>query len=417
VKAALLCLSPQLQGEGSLVIDFKPDIAARQDAWIALRRDLHRQPELGFALPRTAGIVAGRLHDLGLEVQTGIGESGVVAVLEGAADGPTVLVRADMDALPIQEENEVPYASQTAGVMHACGHDGHTAIALAVAELLSARRAELAGRVKFVFQPAEEIGRGAQAMIAAGALQAPAPQVSLGLHLWNEMPVGAVALVDGPMMAAAGDMTITVRGRGGHGALPHETRDPIVAACQIVSALQTIVSRNVRPTEVAVVSVTEFKAGDSFNVIPASARLRGTIRAFHNEMIALLGERVQAISQDIAAALGCQAEVTVEQLTLPVVNDAGVNERLRAVFQAVAPGVQLIRDFQTMAAEDMSYFLEAVPGTFFFVGSANPERGLDYPHHHPRFDFDEAAIPLAVELLAAAVASYVLPGVQPDRAK
>lgn len=399
------------------MIDFKAHIAARQDAWIALRRDLHRHPELGFALPRTAGIVAERLHELGLEVQTGVGESGVVAVLDGAADGPTVLVRADMDALPIQEENEIPHASQTAGVMHACGHDGHTAIALAVAELLSARRAELAGRVKFIFQPAEEIGRGAQAMIAAGALQAPAPEISLGLHLWNDMPVGFLALVDGPMMAAAGDITITIHGRGGHGALPHETRDPIVAGCQVVSALQTIVSRNVRPTEVAVVSVTEFKAGDSFNVIPSSARLRGTIRAFQSEVIALLGERVRAISQDIAAALGCQAEVTVEQLTLPVVNDAGVNERLRAVFQAVAPGVQLIRNFQTMAAEDMSYFLEAAPGTFFFVGSANPERGLDYPHHHPRFDFDEAAIPLAVELLAAAVASYVLPGAQPDRAE
>ncbi|MCZ7540903.1 MAG: amidohydrolase [Anaerolineae bacterium] len=399
------------------MIDFKPRIAARQDAWIALRRDLHRHPELGFALPRTAGIVAGRLRELGLEVRTGVGESGVVALLEGAADGPTVLVRADMDALPIQEENEVPYASQTAGVMHACGHDGHTAIALAVAELLSAHRADLAGRVKFVFQPAEEIGRGAQAMIAAGALQAPAPQVSLGLHLWNDMPVGAVALVDGPMMAAACDMTIAIQGRGGHGALPHETRDPIVAGSQIVSALQTVVSRNVHPSEVAVVSVTEFRAGDSFNVIPASARLRGTIRAFRGEVIALLEERVRAISEDIAAALGCRAEVTVEQVTLPVVNDAGVNERLAAVFQAVAPGVRLIRDFQTMAAEDMSYFLEAVPGSFFFVGSANPERGLNYAHHHPRFDFDEAAIPLAVELMAAAVASYVLPGAQPEHAK
>ncbi|MEB2286499.1 MAG: amidohydrolase [Anaerolineae bacterium] len=397
--------------------DFKPRIAARQDAWIALRRDLHRHPELGFQEVRTAEIVATTLHNLGLEVQTGVGQTGVVALLEGAADGPTVLVRADMDALPIQEENEVPYASQTAGVMHACGHDGHTAIALAVAELLSAHRAELAGRVKFVFQPAEEIGRGAQAMIAAGALQAPVPQVSLGLHLWNEVSVGAVALVDGPMMAAACDMTITIQGRGGHGALPHETRDPIVAGCQIVSALQTIVSRNVRPTEVAVVSVTEFKAGDSFNVIPASARLRGTLRAFRTEMIALLEERVRAVSEEIAAALGCQAEVAVEQVTLPVINDTGVNGRLAAAFRAVAPDVRLIRNFQTMAAEDMSYFLEAVPGAFFFVGSANPQRGLDYPHHHPRFDFDEAAIPLAAELLATAVASYILPGALPERAE
>lgn len=392
------------------MIGFKSQIEARQSAWIALRRDLHQHPELGFDLPRTAGVVAERLRAFGLEVQTGVGQSGVIGVLEGATAGPTVLVRADMDALPIQEENAVPYASQTPGVMHACGHDGHTAIALAVAELLSEQRDRMAGRVKFVFQPAEEIGRGAQAMIEDGALSNPAPDVCLGLHLWNEMPVGIVALVDGPMMAAAGDVSITIRGRGGHGALPHETRDPIVAGSQIVTALQTIVSRNVRPTDVAVVSITEFKAGDSFNVIPETARLRGTIRAFRPDVIELLGQRVRLIAQDIAAALGCQAQVHVEQLTLPVINDASVNARLRLLFQQVAPGVQLLHDVKTMAAEDMSYFLDAVPGTFFLVGSANPDRGLDYPHHHPRFDFDEAALPLAIELMAEAVASYVLTG-------
>jgi len=395
------------------VIGFKTQIAARQSAWIALRRDLHQHPELGFDLPRTAGIVADRLRALGLEVQTGVGRSGVIGLLEGTADGPTVLVRADMDALPIQEENAAPYASQTPGVMHACGHDGHTTIALAVAELLSERRPQMAGRVKFVFQPAEEIGRGAQAMIEDGALLNPAPDVCLGLHLWNEMPVGIVALVDGPMMAAAGDITITVRGRGGHGALPHETRDPIVAACQIVTALQTIVSRDVRPTDVAVVSITEFKAGDSFNIIPETAQLRGTIRAFRPEVIELLGQRARTIAQGVASALGCQADVHVEQLTLPVVNDASVNARLRPLFQQVAPAAQIIGDVKTMAAEDMSYFLNAVPGTFFFVGSANPERGLDYPHHHPRFDFDEAALLLAIELLAEATASYVLPDPSP----
>jgi len=391
------------------VIGFKSQIEARQGAWIALRRDLHQHPELGFELPRTAAVVAERLRALGLEVQTGVGRSGVIGLLEGAAAGPTVLVRADMDALPVQEENAVPYASQTPGVMHACGHDGHTAVALAVAELLSERRAQMTGRVKFVFQPAEEIGRGAQAMIEDGALSDPAPEVCLGLHLWNEMPVGFVALVDGPMMAAAGDISITVRGRGGHGALPHETRDPIVAGSHIVTALQTVVSRSVRPTDVAVVSITEFKAGDSFNVIPETAQLRGTIRAFRPEVIELLGQRTREIAQEVAAAFGCLAEVHVEQLTLPVVNDAAVNARLRPLFRQVAPQVQLLDGVQTMAAEDMSYFLNAVPGTFFFVGSANPERGLDYPHHHPRFDFDEAALPLAVELLAEAVASYVLP--------
>jgi amidohydrolase len=391
------------------VIDFKSQIAARQSDWIARRRDLHSHPELGFTEIRTAGIVANELAHLGLEVQTGVGQTGVVAVLEGDADGPTVLVRADMDALPIHEENEVDYVSQTPGVMHACGHDGHTTVLLAVAELLSAQRARIAGRVKFVFQPAEEIGRGALAMIDDGVLFDPAPEVALGLHLWNEVPLGAVALVDGPMMASAGDFQVKVTGRGGHGGIPHEARDPIVAASQIVLALQTIVSRNLKPTEAGVVSVTTFKAGDSFNVIPPAVLLRGTVRAFKTEVMALLTGRIRDIAEGIAESMGCSAEVYVEQLTLPVVNTPEVNARLRPVFEQVAPDVRLLDDFRMMVAEDMSYFLDKLPGTFFLVGSANPQRHLDYPHHHPRFDFDEAAIPLAVELLAAAVASYVLP--------
>ncbi len=391
------------------MIDFKPQIAARRSDWIARRRDLHSHPELGFNEIRTAGIVANELSRLGLEVQTGVGQTGVVGMLEGDTDGPTVLVRADMDALPIHEENEVDYASQTPGVMHACGHDGHTTVLLAVAELLSAQRAQMAGRVKFVFQPAEEIGRGALAMIEDGVLLDPAPEVALGLHLWNEVPFGAVAVVDGPLMASAGDFQIKVTGRGGHGGIPNEARDPIVAACQIVLGLQTIVSRNLKPIEAGVVSVTTFKAGDSFNVIPPTVLMRGTIRAFKTEVMDLLSERIHAIAKGIADSMGCSAEVFIEQLTLPVINTPEVNARLRPVFARVAPEVRLIDDFRMMVAEDMSYFLDKLPGTFFLVGSANPERNLDYPHHHPRFDFDEAAIPLAVELLAAAVASYVLP--------
>lgn len=392
------------------MIDFTPRIVQRQAAWIARRRDLHQHPELGFEEVRTAGIIAQELNRLGLEVRAGVGKTGVIGLLEGSTEGPTIMVRADMDALPIQEENEAEYASCTPNTMHACGHDGHTAIALAVAELLSAHRDQMAGRVKFVFQPAEEIGLGADAMIKDGALDDPRPDVALGLHVWNEVPVGAVALIDGPMMAAAGDFSVTVSGRGGHGALPHEAHDPIVAASQIVTALQTIVSRNINPTEVGVVSVTEFKAGDSFNVIPASARLRGTIRAFDNAVLDMLADRIRDIAGGIAAALGCTATLTVEQLTLPVINAPEVNAKLRTVFEQVAPDVQIITGFKTMAAEDMSYFLDAVPGTFFFVGSANAERGLDYPHHHPRFDFDDkAVIPLAVNLLASAVASYVIP--------
>jgi amidohydrolase len=391
------------------VIDFKPQIEARQDAWIARRRDLHQHPELGFEEVRTAGIVAETLARLGLEVQTGIGKTGVIGILEGeGGDGPTVLVRADMDALPIVEENEVDYASQTRGTMHACGHDAHTSIGLAVAELLSAERSKLKGRIKFIFQPAEELGTGASAMIADGALENPKADVALGLHLWNERPLGQVALTDGPFMAAAGDFTIRISGKGGHGALPHLTNDPVVAASQIVVALQSIVSRNVSPTDVAVVSATYLRAGETFNVIPPTAEIRGTVRAFTRDMADLLQQRVEEIATGIAQSLGCTADVEVAYLTLPVINSADVNAHIRPALERTAPDIEIVTGYRTMLAEDVSYFLDAVPGTYFFVGSANSERGLDYPHHHPRFDFDERVIPLAVDLLASAVASYVL---------
>lgn len=393
-----------------MTIDFTPQIVARQNAWIERRRDLHRHPELGFQEVRTAGIVAAALNDLGLEVQTGVGKTGVVAVLDGASDGPTVLVRADMDALPIREENTTGYVSETPGVMHACGHDAHTSIALAVAELLAARRDQIAGRVKFVFQPAEEIGRGADAMIRDGALDDPAPDVALGLHLWNEQPLGTLALTEGPFMAGAGDFTIHVRGRGGHGAAPHETRDPIVAASAIVGALQTVITRSLPPVDSAVISVTSFQAGNAFNIIPPGAELRGTIRMFRPDVRDRLVTRMREIAQGVAQAYGCSAELEVQELTLPVVNDPAVTRRLRSLFARIRPDLPQRADVRTMLAEDMSYFLDAVPGAYFFVGSADAMRDLAYPHHHPRFDFDEAVIPLAVELLAAAVASYVLPG-------
>jgi len=393
-----------------MTIDFTPQIAARQSAWIERRRDFHRHPELGFQEVRTAGIVAAALRDLGLEVQTGVGQTGVVGVLEGASGGPTVLVRADMDALPIHEENTTDYVSETPGVMHACGHDAHTTIALGVAELLSAQRAAIAGRVKFVFQPAEEIGRGADAMIRDGVLEAPAPDVAVGLHLWNTAPLGTLALTEGPFMAGAGDFTIRVHGRGGHGAAPHEARDPIVAASAIVGALQTVITRRLSPTDSAVISVTAFQAGTAFNIIPSQAELRGTIRMFRPDVRDALVTHMRDVAQNVAAAYGCTAEVDVQELTLPVVNEPDLTRRLQRLFERRHPELPQVTGVQTMLAEDMSYFLDAVPGVYFFVGSADAARDLAYPHHHPRFDFDEAVIPLAAELLAAAVASFVVPG-------
>jgi len=392
-----------------MAIDWLAHAQALRAELVARRRDLHQQPELAFEERRTASIVAAELSALGLEVQTGIGKTGVVGLLEGAQDGATVLVRCDMDALPIHEANATEYSSQVPNKMHACGHDGHVAIGLGVAKLLAAQRERLSGRVKFVFQPAEEIAAGANAMIADGVLEAPAPQVALGLHLWNNLPVGTVSVTEGVAMASASDFTVTVHGKGGHGALPDETRDPIFAAAQIISALQSVVSRNVSGLDTAVLSVCYIHGGEAHNVIPSEVTFGGTFRTYQPATNELVTRRLHEIADGVAAALGCTADVRTRLLTPALSNDAQVNARLRTAFKRAAPEVTLIDNARTTASEDMACFLERVPGTFFFVGSANHARGLDFPHHHPRFDFDEDALPLGVGLLAAAVAEYVLP--------
>jgi amidohydrolase len=289
--------------------------------------------------------------------------------------------------------------------MHACGHDGHTAIMLGVAKLLTQHRDTLQGRVKFIFQPAEEIASGARAMIADGVLQSPEPVASFGLHLWNDIPIGTVSVTEGATMAGADMFTIRVRGSGGHGALPDQTRDPVLAGSQIVSALQSIVSRNVSGMDTAVVSVTMFHAGAAQNVIPDEAVLGGTFRTFRPETHALVERRLQEIASGIAASLGCTAEVETKQVTPPLVNDAESNARLREIFEHMPFNhpLNIVDSTRTMAAEDMALFLDAAPGTYFFVGTANPAKGATYPHHHPRFDIDEDALPIGVALLCAAV--------------
>ncbi len=392
-------------------IDWLSEANAINDQLIERRRDLHRHPEIAFQEIRTAGIVAQTLTELGIEVTTGIGKTGVVGVLEGDTDGPTVLVRFDMDALPIAEANTTDYISETPGKMHACGHDGHTAIGLGVARLLNGHRDQIAGRVKFLFQPAEEIARGAQAMIDDGALLNPAPEVSLGLHLWSGLPVGEVAVTDGPTMAGADLFKIILRGSGGHAATPDLTRDPVIAGAHIVTALQTIVSRNVSALDTAVVSVSMFHAGDANNVIPAVAHLEGTFRTYRPEIHDRVERRLREIVNGIAAAMGCEAHIETLQVTPPLVNDPAVNTRLRRAFGPVrrAAHLELRDDAQTMTAEDMAVILQQVPGSFFFVGAGNPMLGSDFPHHHPRFDIDESVLPISVALLCSAVADYVMP--------
>ncbi len=391
-------------------IDFQAEAEALRDELVARRRDLHMHPELAFEEVRTAGLIADELVRLGLEVQTGIGRTGVVGILEGEADGPTVLYRADMDALPIHEENEVEYVSQTPGVMHACGHDGHVTIALGVAKLLARRRGELAGRVKFVFQPAEEIGAGAKAMVKDGVLHDPAPDVVLGLHLWNPLPVGTVGAADGSVMSGCSVFEITIQGRGGHAGMPHQTIDPVVCASQLIGLLHTLPGRKFDAMDGAVVlSVTGVQTSSyATNVIPDQVRIRGTFRTLNAAAGLQMEGYIRETSEAVCHAVGAKADVQVTHQTVPVINDAGVTARLRPVFAGIVGEDHLDRSARTMASEDVSSLMEGAPGMYFFVGSSNAERGLTFGHHHPRFDFDEDALPLGVALATAAVAQFVL---------
>jgi amidohydrolase len=387
--------------------DFLSESRRLFDYTRALRRDFHRHPELGFQEVRTAGIVSQELNQLGLEVKTGIGKTGVVALLEGDQPGPALLIRVDMDALPIQEESGAEYASVVPGVMHACGHDGHTAIGLTVARLLHQHCSDLKGSVKLVFQPAEEGLGGAEAMIKDGVLANPRPEAALSIHLWNEKPVGWIGITPGPFMAAAEIFQIHLRGKGGHGAQPHFTHDPVTAASQIISALQTVVSRNTSPLEAAVVSVTMVKAGDAFNVIPETADLQGTIRTFKPEIRRQVIERFTQIVKGVANALGCQAEIELQSITPAVVNDPSMAALVQEVARNLLPDHEVDTASMTMGSEDMAFMMQDIPGCYFFVGSANPEKGLAASHHHPRFDIDEESLPRAAALMAASAAKWL----------
>ena len=389
-------------------VDFKAEAALLREQLVAWRRDFHMHPELAFQEHRSASVIADRLRELGYQVQTGVAKTGVVALLEGKRPGPVVMVRFDMDALPITEENETDYVSQNPGVMHACGHDAHMAIGLAVATLMMKRRDEMAGTLKLVFQPAEEGANGAEAMVKEGVLENPRPDVVLVTHVWNETPVGIINVAPGAIMAAAEKWGCTVQGKGGHGALPHLTVDPIVAVAQIVTALQTIVSRNVNPLEAAVVAVGTVHGGSAFNVTPPQVEMTGTIRTYDPATRETVLRRVREVIEGVAAACGTEAELEIIPLTPAVVNDVRVTEVVRAAAEVVVGPENVSSGERTMGSEDAALFMQEVPGCYFFLGSANAERGLDAPHHNPRFDFDEDALPLGVAVLMHALAHYLL---------
>jgi amidohydrolase len=366
---------------------------------IEVRRDLHAHPETAFQEVRTSGFVAARLRAMGLEAKTGVGRTGVLATIQGARPGKTVLLRADMDALPIQEENEVPYRSTTPGAMHACGHDCHTSILLGVGKKLVQDAGSFPGAVKLCFQPAEENGGGADAMIADGALEGPRPDAAFGLHVWQDLDLGKVGITPGPFMAAVDEFVVTVSGKGAHAAQPHLGIDPVLCAAQMVNALQAIASRETDPFREVVVSVTQFHAGTAFNIIPPDARLNGTVRVFDPVIWEELPARFERVVRGVAAAFNCSVELEYVRHNRPTINDPRMASLARAVAIEVVGEENVVDDVRTMGGEDFSAFLARVPGCFIAVGSRNAAKGLVHGHHHPRFDVDEQCLRVGAEIL------------------
>jgi amidohydrolase len=400
-------VSTSLSANATAQSSIRPEIQALQSDLVTWRRQLHQYPELGFREHLTAAFVHQRLKHWGIVHQTEVAGTGIVATIAGTAPGPVLAIRADMDALPILEANEVPYRSKHDGTMHACGHDGHTAIALATAYYLSQHPDQFCGTVKIIFQPAEEGPGGAAPMIAEGVLRNPDVDAIIGLHLWNNLPLGTVGVCSGPLMAAVELFDCEIQGKGGHGAIPQQTIDSIVVASQVVTALQTIVARNVNPLDAAVVTVGSFHAGRTHNVIADTAQISGTVRYFNPDLATLIPQRVEQIIAGICQSYGASYKLDYRKLYPAVINDGAIAALVRSVAETVVDSpAGVVPDCQTMGGEDMSYFLQQVPGCYFFLGSANQTLGLAYPHHHPRFDFDETALGMGVELFVRCVEKF-----------
>ena len=369
---------------------------------VEFRRDLHQYPELSFKEKRTPMRIADYLRDLGLEVRTGVGGRGVVGLLQGGKEGKTVGLRADFDALPIQDEKEISYKSLVPGVMHACGHDGHTATLLGVATVLANHREELEGNVVFIHQFAEEIvPGGAKAMIEDGCLDG--VDMIFGNHLQSMLPSGEVYYREGPIQAALDKFDIKVIGKGGHGGVPHETIDPIVTASQLVVNLQQIVSRRVNPVKAAVLSIGSFNSGDSFNIIPNTVEISGTVRSFDLEVRSMIEEKMEQIALATCQANDATCEFNYERGYDPVWNHPKETQYIRKVAEEVVGEERVKETPPVMPGEDFAYYLQNVPGTFFHTGAMPSDSDRVYPHHHARFDFDEKAMLVAAKVFVSAI--------------
>jgi len=363
------------------------------------RRYLHQHPELAFNEFETAKYVASRLEALGFSVTTGIGQTGVIGLSQAEAGKPVIMLRFDMDALPVIEANEVAYKSLTDGRMHACGHDAHTASGLAIADLIMRHRGEFPATIKLVFQPAEEIGAGAAAMIKDGVLENPKPDYVLGMHVWNEKPLGWLGLTAGPVMAGCDELCIRIDGKGGHGGVPNLVKDPIVAAANVIMSLQSIVSRNLSPFDSAVLSVGSIHAGTVSNIIPPTVEMLGTLRSYSTESRDIMLQRAKEIVENVSAGMGCKGTLQNRGTMPPTLNNPEVTKVAVAASRALGLDLTVDENYRTAGSEDMSYYLNKIPGMFMFIGSANDEEGKNFPHHHPRFDIDERCLPIGIALV------------------
>jgi amidohydrolase len=371
---------------------------------VALRRDIHRNPELGFSETRTSKLVRDHLKSFGLEPRVLAG-TGVTALIEGQAPGRTLMMRCDMDALPIVEETAYRFQSGNRGVMHACGHDFHTAILLGVAKTL-AQEPPARGRLKLNFQPAEEGLNGAGAMIEAGIMKNPPVDGVLGYHIWQGIPVGRVGVLTGPCMAAVGRFEITIKGVGGHAAYPHRAVDPVVVASHVVTALQSIVARNVSPVDTAVLTVGRIQAGSAFNIIPPEAHMEGTVRTFSKEAGRAVPKRLKEIVVGVSRALGATAHLEYFHEHNPVVNDAAMADFMREVVRDTLGRRNLVQPEPSMGGEDHAAYQELAPGCYVFIG-AGPRKGEVFEHHHPKFNPDEDVLENGVRVMSEAARRWL----------
>lgn len=379
--------------------NIKEEIGSLEEELVALRRDFHMYPELGFQEERTSARIASYLKDLNLDVKEKIAGTGVTAVLDGGRPGPCVMLRADMDALPLQEQNDVPYRSRNDGVMHACGHDAHMAMLLVAARILARHGEDVPGRILFLFQPNEEIA-GALKMIEEGALKDPKPDAAFAIHVWAPIESGKIAASAGPVMAALDVFDISIKGRGGHTGAPHMAVDPVLAAADVVTSVQMIQTREIDVLKPTLIMFGKMNAGTAKNIIPGEAELAGTIRYLYEggpESPERPVERFRRIVEDVCRKHRCECDLEIDSENITLVNDASMADLVRKTAADVAGPDNLI-DYIGTAGEDFSEFARIIPSCFYFLGAGSEKKGACYPQHHPRFDIDEGILPLGVEM-------------------